>query len=199
MARRAFFSFHYVSDCWRAAIVRNGWVTKDREDAGFFDSAEWEEAKKKSDLALKNFIGKQLAGTSVTCVCVGAETTHRRWVRYEIQRSFLEGRGLLATRVHQLKNSKGETTSYGPNPFEAIWVEVLDGGAKVQLWEYDYATQKWSRSMDYPDPLSTRGLPWGLSKSVYLRELFNITDYVNDDGYNKLGDWIEAAAKQAGR
>ncbi len=198
MARRAFFSFHYIPDCWRAAIVRNAWVTKDREDAGFFDSADWEKAKK-SDVALKTFIGKQLNGTSVTCICVGTETAYRRWVRYEIQRSFVEGRGLLATRVHQLKNAKGETASYGPNPFEAIWVEILDGGAKGQLWEYDYTTGKWSKSMDYPDTFTLKGLPWGLTKSVRLSELFKITDYVDNDGYSKLGEWIEAAAKQAGR
>lgn len=199
MARRVFFSFHYIPDNWRAAIVRNGWVTKDREDAGFFDSADWEEARKKSEIALKSFIGKQLNGTSVTCVCVGTETTFRRWVRYEIQRSFVEGRGLVATRVHKLKNSKGETTAWGPDPFEALYVELLDEGAKGQLWEYDFSAKKWVKSLDYPDPFSMKGLPWKLSKSVQLSDLFKIYDYVDDDGYNKLGDWIEAAAKQAGR
>lgn len=24
-------------------------------------------------------------------------------------------------------------------------------------------------------------------------------DWIDDDGYNKLGDWVEAAAKKAGR
>lgn len=199
MARRTFFSFHYAPDNWRAAIVRNGWVTKDREDSGFFDSAAWEEAKKKSDLALKTFIGRQLDGTSVTCVCVGAETAYRRWVRYEIQRSFQEGRGLLATRVHQLKNSMGVTSPWGPNPFEALHVELLAEGAKGQLWEYDFSAGKWVKSLDYPDPFPMRGLPWNLSKSASLSEIFKITDYVDDDGYNNLGTWIEAAAKQAGR
>lgn len=47
MARKVFFSFHYERDVWRAAQVRNSWVTKpDRETAGFWDSASWEEVKK---------------------------------------------------------------------------------------------------------------------------------------------------------
>jgi len=47
MARRVFFSFHYERDVWRAGQVRNCWVTKDREEAGFWDAASWEEVKKK--------------------------------------------------------------------------------------------------------------------------------------------------------
>jgi hypothetical protein len=68
MARRAFFSFHYERDCWRAGQVRNSWVTKDREGAGFWDAAAWEEVKNKTDSEIENWIGEQLVGTSVTVV-----------------------------------------------------------------------------------------------------------------------------------
>ena len=51
MARRAFFSFHYENDVWRANIVRNSWVTKiDREAAGFIDAAAFEEVRKEEML-----------------------------------------------------------------------------------------------------------------------------------------------------
>jgi hypothetical protein len=54
MARRVFFSFHYERDIWRASQIRNSWVTKpDREYAGFWDAASWEEVKKKGDEAIK--------------------------------------------------------------------------------------------------------------------------------------------------
>ena len=49
MARHSFFSFRYKADNWRAANVRNSWVTQDRKASGFFDSAKWEEVKKKKD------------------------------------------------------------------------------------------------------------------------------------------------------
>ena len=47
MARRVFFSFHYERDIWRVNVVRNSWLTKGREAAGFWDASLWEEAKKK--------------------------------------------------------------------------------------------------------------------------------------------------------
>jgi hypothetical protein len=33
----------------------------------------------------------------------------------------------------------------------------------------------------------------------YFSERFPTYDWVDDDGYNKLGDWVEAAAKKAGK
>jgi hypothetical protein len=33
----------------------------------------------------------------------------------------------------------------------------------------------------------------------YFSERFSTYDWVDDDGYNKLGDWVEAAAKKAGK
>ncbi len=47
MARRVFFSFHYERDIWHANVVRNSWITQDREAAVFWDASLWEEAKKK--------------------------------------------------------------------------------------------------------------------------------------------------------
>ena len=51
MAKRVFFSFHYqdVID-FRANVVRQHWVMKDREEAGYFDASMWESAKKRGSL-----------------------------------------------------------------------------------------------------------------------------------------------------
>jgi len=68
MAGRAFFSFHFERDVWRAGQVRNSWVTKDRESSGFFDAAAWEEVMKKTDAEIEKWIGTELNGTSVTVV-----------------------------------------------------------------------------------------------------------------------------------
>ncbi|MGH7856257.1 MAG: TIR domain-containing protein [Candidatus Binatia bacterium] len=78
MARRVFFSFHYERDNWRAGQVRNSWVTKpDRESAGFWDAAAWEEVKKRGDDAIKRWIRDQMAGSSVTAVLIGRDTSTR--------------------------------------------------------------------------------------------------------------------------
>ena len=36
-------------------------------------------------------------------------------------------------------------------------------------------------------------------KKVYFSKMYPTYDWVNDDGYNNFGDWVEKAAKKAGR
>ena len=121
MTRRAFFSFHYENDVWRANIVRNSWVTKtDREAAGFVDAADFEEVKKGGDDAIKRWIDNQLVGTSVTVVLIGKDTSNREYVKYELQKSYSIGNGLLGIYIHQLKDKKGNTSIKGDNMFGEI-------------------------------------------------------------------------------
>jgi len=65
----------------------------DREAAGSWDAAAWEEVKKKGDEAIKRWIDKQLEGTSVTAVLIEAETSKRKYVLYEIIQSHNKQRG----------------------------------------------------------------------------------------------------------
>lgn len=128
MARRTFFSFHYKPDVSRAWVVRNSWVTKlaqgEREDAGFFDISVFEAKERESPEVLKRFLREGLAGTTVTCVLVGNQTTFRRWIRYEILRSFIRGNGLFAVRIHAIPNLNKTTAESGPNPFGDIAFKV---------------------------------------------------------------------------
>jgi hypothetical protein len=162
MARRVFFSFHYEGDVWRAGQVRNSWVTKDRDSAGFWDAAAWEEVKKKGNDAVEKWIDNQLNGTSVSVVLIGAETSTRSYVGYEIKQSHLKGNGMLGVYIHNLKDTAGKTGSKGKNPFEN--------------WQTEQGGKKVSFSSIYP---------------TY--------DWIGDNGYGNLGDWIEAAAKKAGK
>lgn len=158
MARHTFFSFRYKADNWRAANIRNSWLTKDRKASGFFDSAEWEEVKKKKDSDIEKWIDSQLEGTSVTVVLIGSDTAGKKWINYEIVASHKKGNGMLGIYIHKKKDSKGNTTTKGENPFK------------------DWTFKKGEKVVEYP---------------TY--------DWVDDDGYNNMGDWIEAAAKAAGR
>lgn len=159
MARQSFFSFRYKKDNWRASIVRNSWVTQDRKASGFFDTADWEEVKKKSDDAIGKWILQQMNGTSVTVVLIGEDTYGKKWINFEILESHKRGNGILGVNIHKLKNKDGNTASKGANPFSQ--------------WTFKNAA---GTVITYP---------------VY--------DYVDDDGYNNLGSWIEKAAKSAGR
>src|SRR3990172_610485 len=113
MARRVFFSFHYERDVSRANVVRNSWVTQDREAAGFFDAGLWEEAKRKGDAAIKKMIDDALQNTSVTAVLIGKETSSRPYVQYEIDQSMARGNGLVGVWINAIKNLAGETDEAG--------------------------------------------------------------------------------------
>lgn len=158
MARKVFFSFHYERDNWRVNQVRNSWVTKpDRDSAGFWDSAEWEEVQKKGDVAVKRWIDKQMEGTSVTVVLIGAETANRKYVRYEIQKSYEKGKGIIGIRIHQNKDQNGNADKKGDTDFGKI-----DG-------EHEFS------------------------------ELYPVYDWVDDNGYENMGEWIERAVLIANR
>lgn len=144
--RKVFFSFKY-KDVSRAMVVRNSWVTQGKEAAGFIDAAGFEKLKRQNDTAIKNWIDKQLNGTSVTVVLVGAKTCDSRWVKYEIKKSIEIGNGLLGIDVSKIKDLQGNTSE---------------------------RCGKHSKGYDF-----------------YF--------WNNDDGYHKMGDWIEKAAKDAGR
>lgn len=158
MARHTFFSFRYKNDNWRAANIRSSWVTKEREASGFFDAAKWEEVKKKNDSDIEKWIDEQLKGTSVTVVLIGSDTAGKKWIKYEIKASHKKGNGMLGIYIHQKKDSKGNTSVKGKNPFDS--------------WTF----KKGDKVVTYP---------------VY--------DWVDDDGYNNMGKWIEAAATAAGK
>lgn len=136
MAQRVFFSFHYqdVID-FRANVVRQHWVTKDREAAGYFDASIWEEAKKEGEASLKRLINGGLDGSSNTCILVGSETYCRPWVRYEILKSFVRGNHLFAVHINAIKDKNQQTKTLGPNPLEYVGVTYSQDGRTMTLWE----------------------------------------------------------------
>ena len=191
MARRVFFGFHYKNDVWRANQIRNSWVTRGKEAAGFIDSAEFEKIKEKGDNAVKNWIYEQLQGTSVIVVLIGFETYLRRWVRYEIIKSFDKGNGLLGIYIHKIKDKDGYTDSKGKNPFEYLML-VIDDYGKGKY--YEWKNEKWISFELYPEStMSFDEKYWG--KQYQFSKFYELYDWVNDNGYNNLGKWIEKAAK----
>jgi hypothetical protein len=200
MVRRTFFSFHYKPDVTRAWVVRNSWVTKvaqgEREDAGFFDSSVFEAAQRRSDDSLKRFLREGLNGTSVTCVLVGAETCLRRWVRYEIFRSFMCGNGLLAVRIHTIGSLHSPATAAGTNPFDTVAFTV--DGDRVRFKEF--MTTGWQLARDVGSmPLNEVAYNLGQCTNHTFGCIFPIHEWDSGHGYNNIGTWIENAAKQAGR
>ena len=146
MVRRVFFSFHYERDIWRANVVRNSWVTQDRESAGFWDASLWEKTKLSGENALKRLINEGLKNTSVTVVLIGRETANRKWVLYEIEQSHNKGNGLLGIYIHGIKDQYGKPDFQGPNPFKQLYIDK--GWYKKYLSEL-YPIYYWKLSQAY--------------------------------------------------
>jgi len=181
MARRVFFSFHYERDVWRANVVRNSWVTKGNYiEAGFIDSAEFEKIKKKGDQAIKKWIDEQLEGTSVTVVLIGAETYLRKWVRYEIIKSFDRGNGLLGVYIHNIKDKNGKVDLKGPNPFDYVGVLIDKDGNGFYCERNDTG---WGLFSPY-SKCSSR-----LDKMYWTNKFpAKIYDWIYDNGYENLSN-----------
>lgn len=191
MAKKVFFSFHYqdVID-FRANVVRNHWLTKpDRSAAGFFDSSIWESAKRTSDLALKKLINTGLENTSTTCVLVGSETFNRRWVSYEIMKSFEKGNQIFCVHINSIKGKDGKNKIKGNNPLFYLGYSFSSDGKKLYL--HDYVDSKW---ITYPDldGWNVREVDEKYRNNIYRLSSDNkIYDWVGDDGYNNFANWVK--------
>ena len=193
MARRVFFSFHYqdVID-FRANVVRNNWVTKDREAAGFFDASIWEDAKKTSDIALKRLINKEVQNTTVTVVLIGSDTYSRRWVRYEIIKSMAKGNKILGVHINGIADKYQRAKSLGPNPFNYLGYQNSDDGKR--LYPYEYKNGKWVQYGDH-DPYSLKTVvPQAKRGKFYkLSSDYRVYDWIKNGGYKNFSKWVELA------
>ena len=120
MKRRVFYSFHYKPDSWRASMVRNIGAVEGNEPA---TDNDWEAVKKGGDQAIKNWIGCQMKKRSCTVVLVGTNTARRKWIDYEIMKSWDDGMGVVGIRIHGLENQYSQVSSQGNNPFSHISIE----------------------------------------------------------------------------
>lgn len=196
--RRVFFSLHYQRDIFRAQQVKQHWVTKDtRRASGFFDGSLEEKAKKDGSTAVKRMINQGLEGASVTCVLIGAETYTRRWVDYEIFKSIEVGMGIFGVRIHNLKNQLRETDPAGSNPFHFLGYGIREGSE--MMWPMIKYSTGW-RDAPENGPIRESSAPYLVRKQQpILESLFNVYDWVADDGYENFSTWVADAAEQADR
>lgn len=136
--RQVFFSFHYSRDAWRASQVRNmGKVA----DSSTFSDNDWEEVRYKTDTKIKEWIDNQLALRSCLVVLVGAKTSERKWVKYEIEKAMELNKGIVGIRINRLKDSSGDYDEEGANPFYSVFTD--DGhrlSNHVTLFKSKYTT-----------------------------------------------------------
>ena len=109
MSRKVFFSFKY-DDVHRAMNVRNSNVITGVSKSGFIDKADFEAVERQGKVAIKNWIDKQIEGTTVSVILIGANTDKSKWVRYEIDQSLAQGNGILTIDINKIADLEGSTT-----------------------------------------------------------------------------------------
>lgn len=134
MARKVFYSFHYSADGWRASQVRNMGVVEGNQPASDND---WESIKGGGDAAIERWIDGQLAGRTCTVVLVGADTAKRKWIDYEIHKSWNSGKGLVAIYIHNLLDRNGNSSRKGANPFSHITMQRNNASLATIARAYD--------------------------------------------------------------
>jgi hypothetical protein len=160
MARRAFYSFHYIPDNWRASQVRNMGVIDGNTPA---TDNDWETIKRKGDEAIQKWIDGQLSGKSVAILLIGSKTAGRKWIKYEIKKAWEDGKGLLGIYVHNLKDKDGDQSTKGGNPFSAYKVGDKNMSDTVKAYDPPYTTSK-----NVYDHIKTNLADW-IEKAIEIR------------------------------
>jgi len=122
--RQIFYSFHFKNDVMRVQQIRNIGVLEGNEPVS---KNNWEELKRKGEKAIKKWIDDNMKNRSCVVVLIGSETANRKWVNYEIEKAWNEGKGLVGIYIHNLKCPNNGKDKKGSNPFENF---TLDNGKK---------------------------------------------------------------------
>jgi len=126
MAKKAFYSFHYAADAWRASQVRNSGVLEGNAPVSDND---WEEVTSGGDDAIKAWIDSQMSGRSCAVVLIGSSTAGRKWIDYEIEKAWNSKKGLVGIYIHNLLDSNQKQSSKGSNPFSSFTLK--NGSVKL--------------------------------------------------------------------
>lgn len=212
MARGVYFSFHYddVTD-FRVNVVRNSRALNRTNDSNvFIDKSLWEEAAQKDMESLKVIISDGLKGCSVTAILIGLGTASRRWVKYEIVKSFTEGKGILGIHINRIKTkSESRITSKGINPLDRLKL-VVDSECK-KIYFYELQDRKWIPFKDLPVVNNRKKNSFFFREGGFFRKsdagkTFKFSElfpsqycWVQDDGYSNFTDWIEETASSVDR
>lgn len=137
MARKAFYSFHYIPDNWRASQVRNMGIV---EGSQTVSDNDWETVKRGGDAAIAKWIAGQMFSRSCTVVLVGQGTAGRKWITHEIIESWKARMGVVGIRIHRLKDHAGNTASSGANPFDSVNLGDKLLSSIVKLYDPPYVS-----------------------------------------------------------
>jgi hypothetical protein len=99
---------------------------------------DWEQVKRGGDDAIKRWIDEQMSGRSASVVLIGRETAGRKWVNYEIQKTWNDRKGLVGVYIHGLKGNDQRQDLKGTNPFSTFNVDGTSLSSIVRAYDPPY-------------------------------------------------------------
>jgi hypothetical protein len=199
--RQVFFSFDYEEDRNRAEAVFQLLRKQDAVpgETSFPGSSLWRTATDPSSEEAKRLVRETIGRTLATCVLVGARTSEREWIRYEIAQSLARGNGLLAVRISGIADSGARAASpAGRNPLAYLGLGKSRDG---EYFIFENSSAQWIRYQDHPEPITRPSYLPEMSVGYVQPLTVGLVeyDYVKQDGAGNLPAWIERAINAAGK
>lgn len=209
--RKAYFAFRF-EDIMRVNNVRKGWCSKHPDgpfNRSFYDRSMWGKSKASQPEALKALMRDAVVHSSAVCALIGTNTWKGRWVKYEIARAVVDGRGLLAVHINGLNHHQRQSPDQnGINPLRLMGI-YHSSDDSYYIYEYIGVANLLSGQVDwqwrpYDDFKTAVSLPqyipainqgWVMPLAAHTSEY----DYVAHYGATNIGTWIDCAAMAVGR
>src|SRR5262245_59730235 len=209
--RMVYFAFSFA-DIMRVNNVRqNGKISAPEVNKRrqFKDRSIWQSRYINTDEGLKSLMRNGIKLSSTVCVLIGTSTWFSRCVRYEIARSVIDQKGLLAIHINSIKHYERQAPDgFGMNPLNFVGLHRRQDGAYILVEcvpTIDFATQlpgfKWQAYEDHSQavPLPRYVAEFPIGHTYTLATFVPVYDMMNDSGYQHIGSWIETAARAVGR
>ena len=121
---------------------------------------------------------------------IGSETWKRRWVRYEILKSYDRGNKLLGVHINGVKDKYQQTYAQGKNPFAYLGFVISEDGKTLTYYEHDGIEWKLYRDLA---PKSTSFESKWCGKGYALSEWVPCFDWSAGNGYENFATWVDSA------
>lgn len=146
---KIFYSFHYEDvGNFKANIIRNSSRLKCFHGL-LTDQSIWEKFKAKTDSQIKKRIDEsKLIDSDATIVLIGKNTHSRRWVKYEIIKSFEAGNTLVGIHINRIKGREVAISRKGLNPFDRLGFKYDEENDILSF--YELVDRKWRPFKDLP-------------------------------------------------
>jgi hypothetical protein len=207
-----YFSFTF-SDVMRVNNIRQTGkigARQAQEEREFKDRSIWESRRINDIETLKNLMRTSMPRSSTVCVLIGTDTWQKRWVKYEIARSVIEGKGLLAIHLNGLNHVERKAPDpLGFNPLWVMGVSKSENGTYILYEKHVVVTDRhsgalgweWKKYADHTAPVRLPRYMPGLEVGFVAPLAAYTVEYEFDPrfDYPKLGGWFDASAIAVGR